>query len=135
MECELKVLLIDHSKIVGQRISEHLLSINNVNYLGQVISKTEAIEKINIETPDAVLLEINLPEYNGLELLLFLHHMFPIIKIIVHTDLNSDQYRERCLTFGAHYFLDKNQDIAKIETCLNEISVKKVARALLNKTT
>jgi len=89
--------------------------IHAVNY-------KESVKMINEINADIVLLDLNLPDKSGIELLKEIKHNHPQIKVIVLTNHASDNYREICTYMGADYFFDKSSDFDKITETINSMN-------------
>ena len=114
----LKVITVDDSLIIADRLREILAEIEQVEFIGNAATISSAIGLIQQQTPDVVILDINLeldtPPANGISLLIFLRKQFADLKIIMLTNLTHPQYRDTCLLLGADYFLDKTNDFESI---------------------
>jgi len=62
------------------------------------------------ESPDFVLLDINLPGRNGIELLKFIKHSDKECEVIMISNHADEYYRTQCIESGARYFLDKSNE-------------------------
>ncbi len=74
----------------------------------------EARKLLSQENPDIVLLDINLPGKNGIELLKLIRHHNADCEVIMITNHADDYYRQQCFDLGAKYFLDKSNDFAQV---------------------
>ena len=122
----IKVVTVDDSPIITQRIESILSEMENIEILGSASNAVSALNLIHKQTPNVVILDINLDEqssqFNGIDLLIALRNRYPQMKIIMLTNLSAPQYRMRCIAFGANYFFDKSNDFYKIPEVLNEIA-------------
>ena len=122
----IKVVTVDDSPIITQRIKSILSEMENIELLGSASNAVSALNLIHKQTPNVVILDINLDEnssqFNGIDLLIALRNRYPQMKIIMLTNLSAPQYRMRCIAFGANYFFDKSNDFYKLPEVLNEIA-------------
>ncbi len=63
---------------------------------------------------DIVLLDIQLPGKNGIDLLKFIVKDHPAVKVVMLTNLVSDYYQKLCRKIGAVHFMDKSKDFESI---------------------
>lgn len=121
----LKIVTIDDSCVVAERLKCILNEIDYVEILGNARSASTALGLIYQEEPNVVILDINLEEdvseENGMTLLVLLRKQYPKLKIIVFTNLSELHYRITCLANGANYFFDKSNDFTKISDTLRKI--------------
>lgn len=122
----IKVVTVDDSPIITQRIKSILSEMDNIEFLGSANNAVAAMSMIQRQIPNVVILDINLDEnnsqFNGIDLLIALRNRYPLMKIIMLTNLSAPQYRMRCIAFGANYFFDKSNDFYKLPEVLNEIA-------------
>jgi len=111
---KIKVLIVDDSNIVVERLSEIISEMTSVAPVLISNSFNEAVELINVELPDVILLDIQLPGKNGIELLSFVKSNYPQIKIIIVTNRASAYYRDLCREMGANSFIDKSTEFERI---------------------
>lgn len=113
-----KVVTVDDSPLIAERLHIILAQIEHVVFAGNARNMATALTLIEQEQPDVVILDINLeadlPELNGINLLIMLRKKFVDMKIIMLTNLTHFQYRNTCLVHGADYFLDKSNDFEEI---------------------
>jgi len=75
---------------------------------GEASSGAEAIELVDALRPALVLMDINMPEMNGIEALIAIRNEFPDAKVIVLTTYTGDVQILRALKAGAQAYLLKN---------------------------
>ncbi len=119
---KIKVLIVDDSAIVVERLSEIISEMTSVAPVLISNSFNEAVDLINVELPDVILLDIQLPGKNGIELLSFVKSRYPQIKIIIVTNRASDYYRDLCNEMGANSFIDKSTEFEKIPELIEKLS-------------
>jgi DNA-binding NarL/FixJ family response regulator len=122
----LTIVTVDDSSIFADRMQTMLSDISNIRLLGHARNISEALDLINQKKPDVVFLDIrleeNMPDRNGITLLLTLRQKHPDIKIFMLSNLYEPQYKETCMALGAHHFFDKSNDLEKIPEILKSIS-------------
>ena len=111
---KIKVLIVDDSNIVVERLSEIISEMTSVTPVLISNSFNEAVDLIHVELPDIILLDLQLPGKNGIELLSFVKSNYPLIKIIIVTNRASAYYKNLCQEMGANSFIDKSTEFEKI---------------------
>jgi YesN/AraC family two-component response regulator len=117
----MKIVIADDSSLVRDRIRALLNSINNVSIVGEAENGADALKIIMEKEPDLAILDIRMPEMNGIELLKIIRELKMNVKIIILTNYPYSQYRKRCIEAGADYFLIKTEDFEEIEIIVNGI--------------
>lgn len=97
-----------------ERIVGLLRSIDNVEISGEADNGHEVLQLIEEKKPDLAILDIRMPELNGIEVLKKIRENGTKIRICMLTSYPYKQYRERSAIEGADYFFDKNLDIKQI---------------------
>ena len=111
---KIKVLIVDDSSIVVERLSEIIAEMPCAAPVLISNSFNEAVALIKVEVPDVILLDIQLPGKNGIELLSFVKSNYPQVKIIIVTNRVSAYYKNMCREMGANSFIDKSTEFEMI---------------------
>ena len=106
----LKLLLIEDNPGDARLLQETLQDVETVNFdIFNVESLKGAIETLGLEDFDLVLLDLTLPDSQGLETLLKIRAEYPEIPVIVLTGLDDEQLALRALHQGAQDYLVKGK--------------------------
>jgi len=108
------ILIVDDSPMIVQRITEMLEELGNPGVIAKAGSYSEAIQFINNNHPDILLLDINLPDKSGIEILRIRKEKDPSVKVIMITNQANEYYKKLCFRLGADYFIDKSKEFEKI---------------------
>lgn len=123
----MKIVIADDSDMLRERIKETLKNIENVDIVGEAKTGTEAIKIIQEKNPDFVLLDIRMPELNGIEVLKKIKNLERKIKVCIFTNYPYMQYQQKCAEEGADYFFDKNVNIQEIKNLIEQLSMNSMA--------
>lgn len=74
----------------------------------------EALEKIDSFHPHCILLDIRMPQMNGVEVLKKVKEKYPEIVVIMTTAVATEESREECLEIGAAEYLIKPIDFKEL---------------------
>ena len=113
------VLIVDDSILIMERMIPILEEIDNISFVVQAGSFREAIEVLNTLKPDMVLLDINLPDKSGIELLRIIREQHMEVTVLMITNHSDEYYQETCRRLGAKDFLDKSKDTDRISGVLS----------------
>ncbi|WP_346353785.1 response regulator [Azotosporobacter soli] len=89
--------------------------------VGEAADGKEAIEKYQYLRPDAVLLDITMPEMDGVDCLQYIKKMDPKAKVIMVSAMGQGEFIKQCFKYGAEYFIRKPFDDEKIKKVLNAV--------------
>ena len=113
------VLIVDDSILIMERMIPILDEIENISFVVQAGSFREGIEVLNTLKPDMVLLDINLPDRSGIELLRVIHEQHTEVAVLMISNHSDNYYREACRRLGARDFLDKSKDMDRLAGALS----------------
>jgi two-component system response regulator DesR len=118
----MKIVIADDSIMFRERIVGLLKSIDNVEISGEAGNGLEVLQLIEEKKPDLAILDIRMPELNGIEVLKKIRENGIKIRICMLTSYPYKQYRERSAMEGADYFFDKNLDIKQITDLISTLA-------------
>ena len=120
----LRVLLVEDSPLVSQRISDLIEELPSVRLVGTVRDEQAAMELIEDEPVDALILDLRLREGTGFGVLKRLGGTLaegPPLKIIF-TNYDLPEYRRKAASLGVAHFLDKSRDFDVLIRLLRDAS-------------
>ncbi len=114
-----KILLVDDSPLILERLMSMLeeLEIHSLFCCG---TAHEAKQFLTHMSPDIVVLDINLPDGSGIDLLEMAKSSHPNTTVVMLTNQSGSYYRKLCRTLGADYFLDKSTDFEMIPDVISQ---------------
>lgn len=114
MSIKKTLLVVDDSIIVVDRLVPMLECIENIAFVIHAGTYQEAIEMLAEFKPNIILLDINLPDKSGIELLKKIREKDQEIVVIMITNHATPEYEKLCKKLGAQYFFDKSKDFQLI---------------------
>jgi YesN/AraC family two-component response regulator len=111
---KIKVLIADDSLIVREHLVTMLDELAGIKVVGQAENVAEAISGIRILQPDVVILDIQMPGGNGIDVLQTIKQDEVAPMVIILTNYPYLAYRQKCLQAGADFFLDKSTEFDQI---------------------
>lgn len=103
----IKVLLVDDHKIFREGVTLLLKEQDGIEVIGQASSGKEVKHKLNELRVDLVLLDINMPEMNGIEIAQYMIKYFPHIRILVFSSFDESHYIEKMIKIGVSGYILK----------------------------
>jgi two-component system, NarL family, response regulator NreC len=111
-----RVLLADDHTILRQGLRIMLESLPDMEVVGEATNGREAVELVGELHPDVVLMDISMPEMNGLEATRRIKRDFPETKVVILTMHDTEEYLIQILQAGATgYVLKQAADRDLIE--------------------
>lgn len=121
----LKILIIDDSRIIGERLSSMLTDIDEVRVVGQATCAREGLDLVRTTKPDFIVLDISLPDKLGLQIIAEIKKINPEITIAMFTNYPFTAYRKHSMDLGADYFFDKSKEFGKLVDILTDLARSK----------
>ena len=104
----IRILTVDDHPVVRQGIAGLVGVQPDMVIVGEASNGREAIQQFRTHHPDITLLDLQMPEMNGLDALIAIRNEFPAAKVIVLTTYAGDVQILRALKAGAQAYLLKN---------------------------
>jgi two-component system, NarL family, nitrate/nitrite response regulator NarL len=104
----LRLLLVDDHQILREGIRSCLAPFPDIEIAGEASDGAEAVRKAMELQVDVVLMDINMPDMNGLEALELLQRDVPQAKVLILTVHNNPEYVRRTIRSGARGYLLKD---------------------------
>lgn len=123
----MKIAIADDSDLLRDRVKTALSSIENIEIVGEAKNGIEALQLLAEKDPDYLIMDIRMPEMNGISVLERSRELDTKCKICIMTNYPFKSYREKCFAEGAHFFIDKNIDFEKMIKIFSDLSTRGVA--------
>lgn len=117
---KLKLFIVDDSLIVRERLVTMLDELAGIDIVGQAENVAEAINTIQRLQPDVVILDIQMPDGSGIDVLRTIKQAEAAPMVIILTNYPYQKHRETCLKAGADFFLDKSIEFDQIPKLLEQ---------------
>ena len=104
------VVICDDHAVLRRGIRDTLAEATDIQVTGEAAGYTELREILRTAQCSVLLLDINMPGRNGLEVLTSVRETHPHIKVLMVSMYPEDQYALRCLKAGAHGYANKAGD-------------------------
>ena len=109
------MFIAEDSAIMRERLVALLAEFGDrLEVVGQTGNATEATQAICRLKPDAVILDIQLRDGSGVEVLTHIKRHTPAPVVMMLTNYPYPEYRRSCTAAGADYFLDKSSEFEKV---------------------
>jgi DNA-binding NarL/FixJ family response regulator len=114
----MKILLADHHPVFRRGLKCMLKGDKNFNFKGKVEDGRFLISEIQKQQPDVLILEIDLPNANGVGTLRQLRSHFPELKVLVVSCHPEEIYAISAIKAGANGYIAKTRTVKEIKTAL-----------------
>jgi len=105
---QIRILAVDDHALITQGIAVLLGLEDDMALVAEASNGREAIQQFRMHRPDVTLMDLQMPEMNGLDAIIAIRGEFPNAKIIVLTTYKGDVQIFRALKAGAQGYVLKN---------------------------
>ena len=119
----MKVFLVEDSPILRERLEAMLRAIPGAQTVGHAPTARGAIAGIQAAHPDVVVLDIQLEEGSGFDVIKAVRPVSPQTAFYVLTNFAHDGYRRMAEKLGARGFFDKTKEFGALRDALAAITV------------
>jgi DNA-binding NarL/FixJ family response regulator len=117
-----RVLLADDHPLVRRGLRTILAARSEFEICAEATTGREAIEKAKAASPEVVLLDVSMPDMNGLEATRTLRKMLPCTEVLILTQHDSEAMISEALRAGAYGYMLKSDALADLTTAVECVS-------------
>src|SRR5689334_21155925 len=104
----IRILTVDDHPVVRQGIAGMVAIESDMTLVAEASNGREAIQQFRIHRPDITLMDVQMPEMNGIDALIAIRNEAPDAKVIMLTTYTGDVQILRALKAGAQGYLLKS---------------------------
>lgn len=104
----LRVVIADDHDLFREGLRQLLETVDDIEVVGEASTGHQAIKLVKDHQPDVVLMDISMPELDGIQATEFIVQRFPETQVVVLTMYTDDEYAIHAIRAGAKGYLLKN---------------------------
>lgn len=120
-----KILIADDHQLFNDGIKMMLSPEDNLQIVGQVFTGKDVMDAIHRLSPDVVLLDINMPHLNGLDVAAQIMQHHQSVKVIILTMYNDRKFVEDCQKMGVQGYILKNSGVDEVIMAIEAVVANK----------
>lgn len=117
----IKVLIADDQELIRQSLEIVLSTKEGIEVTGTAKDGREVIRSIRKEKPDVILMDVRMPEMDGVQCTKIIKENYPQIKIIILTTFDDDEFVYSALKHGASGYLLKGISMDDLEEAIKTV--------------
>lgn len=121
MSPEIRVLIVDDHAILRDGIRSLLERQDGITVVGEAVNGREALDRVAELLPDIVLMDVSMPEMNGLEATRLIKERHPDVKVLILTQHDNSEYIYPLLQAGAVGYVLKRSGGREVVTAIREV--------------
>mgnify|MGYP001260774763 FL=1 len=118
----IRVFLVDDHTLFLKGLKSLLDPLPDFSVVGEAYNGLEFLEKFEAARPDVVLMDISMPEMDGIEASKKVLEQDPNLKIITLSMYGDQEYYSRMLEIGVRGFVLKDSDIQEVKTAIHTVA-------------
>jgi DNA-binding NarL/FixJ family response regulator len=117
----IKLAIIDDHEVIINGLKAMLSAYSHFSIIYTANNASDLLSLLKNEQPDVLLMDIQMPEMNGVELCKHVHKQYPAIKIIAFSSFDDSHYVKQIIRNGASGYLLKNAEQQSIITAIEKV--------------
>lgn len=117
----IKVLIADDQELIRQSLQIVLETREGISVIGTAKDGREVIQMLRKEKPDVILMDVRMPEMDGVACTKIIKDAYPEIKIIILTTFDDDEFVFSALKHGASGYLLKGISMDELEKAIHTV--------------
>lgn len=118
----IKVLIVDDHTLFRSGLKKLLESMDGIKIVAEATNGLEAIKQVTISNPDVILMDIAMPEMDGLDATREIHNQYPNIAILLLTMYDNEEFLKKSLGYGAVGYLLKNASTQELFLAIQSVA-------------
>ena len=118
----IRILIVDDHTVVRDGLSAMLGREDDIEVVGEAQNGLEGVEKAVLLKPDVVLMDLRMPEIDGVEAMRRIREQQPEINFLVLTTFDTDEYIYDAIEAGAKGFLLKDASREELFKAVRAVS-------------
>jgi two-component system, NarL family, response regulator NreC len=115
------ILLVDDHPMIRQGLRNLLSGVSDLQVIGEAGDGLEALHKIELTKPDILVIDMMMPNLNGLEVLAQIKKISPATRTIVFSMQSAEPYVVEALRYGADGYILKDAGPAELVDAIHSV--------------
>ena len=113
-----KIMIADDHSMIREGLKNLLELDGDIQVIAEAVDGEDCLEKLQLVKPDVLLLDINMPKKNGLEVLKSLKSRRSKLKVLVLTVHNEIEYLMKAVDIGVNGYVLKDSESAELKKAI-----------------
>ena len=121
MNMAITVMITDDHSMIREGLKNLLELDGDIKVIAEAENGVECLEQLNQYSPDVLLLDINMPKMNGLEVLQNIKERHLKVKVLVLTVHNEVEYLMKAIDIGVEGYILKDSESDELKKAINAV--------------
>lgn len=118
---KIKVMIVDDHSLIREGLKQLLEFDGSIEVVGEASNGIECLKKIDSVHPEVLLLDINMPEKNGIEVLKKMKEKESPIKVLILTVHNELEYLTQAVDIGVDGYILKDSESSELKKAIQSV--------------
>jgi DNA-binding NarL/FixJ family response regulator len=123
IENDFKIIVVDDHELFRKGVIMVIEKLDFVEIIGEASTGKELLQLLKTNNPDAILMDIKMPEMDGVTATKRVLELYPDIKIIALSMFGEEIYLEKMIVAGAQGFLLKSTNSNELKNAIQTIAI------------
>ena len=114
----INIIIADDHVMIREALTDHVNQLSYTGTVRQASDGKEVLQMVKEEVPDLVLMDIQMPNMDGIECSSVLFNRYPDIKIIALTAIENPKAMVRMLELGGQGYCLKNMELEELDRAI-----------------
>jgi two-component system, NarL family, response regulator LiaR len=114
----IKLIIVDDHAVVRSGLSKFLKVYKDFQLVAEASDGKEAVQMVSLHKPDVVLMDLMMPEVDGVAATREIHQKYPTVKVIALTSFSEQNMVQGALQAGAIGYLQKNVTASELANAI-----------------
>ncbi len=116
------IIIADDHPMLLEGLSAILGKIDGIQVLATVADGRRLIDSLQLHGPDLILLDLNMPQMNGIDTLKMLQERFPELKVIILSSYYQPELLREIKSLGARGYLPKSSSVPVLQQAIERVA-------------
>lgn len=116
-----RILIADDHQLFNDGMKMMLNAEDDIQIVGQVFTGKDVLHAVHTLQPDLLLLDINMPHLNGLEVAEKMRESYPAVRIIMLTMYSDRKFVDDCKRLGVPGYILKNSGVDEVLNAIETV--------------
>jgi len=121
-ESVVKVMLVDDHILVLEGIRARLEQEEGIDVVGQATDGLEALERVKDLKPDVVMMDVSMPNMNGIETTKIFQERYPDLKVLILSMHDNREYISQLMFHGAKGYILKDVSVEEMVSAIRIVA-------------
>lgn len=117
----IKVLIVDDHEFIRESLGEIIAAVPDFTVAGLAANGREAVIQCRAASPDVILMDVRMPEMDGVAATKAIRQFDPQVKILILTTFNEDDYIFNAIREGANGYLLKDISASELAATIKSV--------------